>query len=210
VSTGIRKKRAYRSELREQAAQDTRNRVLAAAKALFGRRGIDAVTIDQIAERAGVSASTIYGQFKSKDGILQAVMKTVLFGGRYQEALRKLEGELDPVRLIALTAGVARAIYEAESVELGLIRGASAFSPALRKLEQQFEEMRFVMQEDRLKRLYACSKGKKGLPMAKARRILWMYTSRDIYRMLVHQSGWTPNDYEDWLSCTLVEALVET
>src|SRR5262245_61174303 len=153
MSTKIRKKRSYRSELREQAAQDTRDRVLAAASALFGRRGIDAVTIGQIAERAGVSASTIYGLFKSKDGILQALMKTVLFGGRYQEALRKLEGESDPVRLIALTGSVARAIYEAESAELGPIRGVSAFSPAVRKLEQQFEEMRLAMQEDRLARL---------------------------------------------------------
>jgi hypothetical protein len=36
-----------------------------------------------------------------------------------------------------------------------------------------------------------------------------MYTSRDVYRMLVHAGGWTPDRYESWLSETLVSALVE-
>jgi hypothetical protein len=43
---------------------------------------------------------------------------------------------------------------------------------------------------------------------ATARSILWMYTSRDVYRMLVHESGWTPDRYQQWLSDTLVNALV--
>ena len=41
-----------------------------------------------------------------------------------------------------------------------------------------------------------------------ARRILWMYTSRDVYRMLVHESGWSPDRYQEWLARTLLDALV--
>ena len=37
-----------------------------------------------------------------------------------------------------------------------------------------------------------------------------MYTSRDIYRMLVHESGWTPDQYQSWLSDTLVTTLVDS
>ena len=88
------------------------------------------------------------------------------------------------------------------------MRGASAFSPALRKLEQRFEDMRFSMQEERIQRLYAGGRARSGLPLAKARRLLWMYTSRDVYRMLVHEAGWTPDEYEAWLAQTLVDALV--
>jgi hypothetical protein len=64
------------------------------------------------------------------------------------------------------------------------------------------------MQQERIKRLYAEAKARPGLPMARARRLLWMYTSRDVYRMLVHEAGWTPDEYEAWLSQTLVDALV--
>ena len=59
-----------------------------------------------------------------------------------------------------------------------------------------------------LERLYAEAKPRQGLSLEQARRLLWMYTSRDVYRMLVHEAGWTPDEYEAWLSRTLVEALV--
>ena len=204
-----RQRKQYVSELRSQAAEATRDRVLNAAKALMGRDGIDRVSIAQIAQKANVAVSTVYALYGSKEGILRGLMKKALFGPPFQSARAKLEGVTDPVRLIALTAHVARAIYEGESLELGLLRGASAFSPALRKLEQEFEKMRLEMQEDRVRLLFAQSKQKKGLELEEARRILWMYTSRDIYHMLVHESGWTPDRYQDWLSDTLVNALVD-
>jgi AcrR family transcriptional regulator len=202
--------RQYVSELRDQGAEATKARVLDAAKALFARQGIDGVTIAQIAERAGVAGSTIYALYKSKEGILRALMKAALFGPPFDEARAKLEGVTDPVKLLTLSADVARAIYEGESSELGIIRGASAFSPALRKLEHEFEKIRFEMQEDRLRLLFKNGKQKKGLTLDDARRILWMYTSRDIYRMLVHDGDWTSDRYQQWLSDTLVHALANT
>lgn len=203
------KKRAYDGRQRAEAMAETRSRVLANAKALFTRRGIDAVTIAEVAAKADVSPSTIYGLFKSKEGMLLALMEQTIFGERYRAAVERLDEVGDPVSQIAMTPSVARAIYESESAELGLLRGASAFSPALRKLEQKFEASRFALQESRLKRLYAEGKSKKGLAMETAQRLLWMYTSRDIYRMLVKEGGWSPDQYEEWLSVTLVAALVE-
>jgi AcrR family transcriptional regulator len=202
------KTRQYVSELRSQAADATKDRVLNAAKTLFLRHGIDRVTIAQIAAKADVAVSTVYALFKSKEGILRGLMRAALFGQRFQAARARFEGVTDPVRLIALTAQVARAIYEGESSELGLMRGASAFSPALRKLEQEFEKIRFEMQEERVRLLFAQSRQKSGLGFDEARRILWMYTSRDVYRMLVYEGGWTPDQYQEWLAETLVNALV--
>lgn len=201
-------KRRYVSELRSQAADATKDRVLNAAKKLFVRHGIDRVTIAQIADAAEVAVSTVYALFKSKEGILRGLVSASLFGQRFQAARAKFEGVTDPVRLIALTAHVARAIYEGESSELGLMRGVSAFSPALRKLELEFEKIRFEMQEERVRLLFAQSRERKGLGFDEARRILWMYTSRDVYRMLVQEGGWTPDRYQKWLSDTLVDALV--
>jgi hypothetical protein len=66
------------------------------------------------------------------------------------------------------------------------------------------------MQEERIRLLFAQSKARKGLRAEDARRLLWMYTSRDIYRMLVQDGGWTPDAYQAWLAATLVEALVRT
>jgi AcrR family transcriptional regulator len=212
MSTRSRKpaRRSYDSSQREEAAAETRARILSSAKALFARRGIDTVTINEIAEKARVSASSIYAVFKSKEGLLLALMEGALFGERYQAAVKRLDGVSDPVEQVARTASISRAVYESEAEELGLMRGASAFSPALRKLEQAFEDTRYARQEARLKELYAKGRARKDLQLEKARRLMWMYTSRDVYRMLVREGGWTPDAYEAWLSQTLINALVES
>jgi AcrR family transcriptional regulator len=201
--------RRYASETRALSAQDTRRRILAASTTLFGRKGIDKVTIAQIGAKAAVAASTVYAIYKSKDGILRALMEQSLFGSRFQDAQKLLTDVSDPVALVELTAHVSRAIYESESSNLGLLRHASGFSPALRKMEQEFERLRYDMQARRLQLLFDSGKVRSGLSLEEARRVLWMYTSRDIYRMLVHEGGWTPDRYQRWLGQTLVEALVK-
>ena len=65
------------------------------------------------------------------------------------------------------------------------------------------------MQKERVALLFAQSKQRKGLTLDEARRIMWMYTSRDVYRLFVHEGGWTPDRYQKWLSTTLVNALVK-
>lgn len=203
------RKRAYNSAARGQAADNTRQRILAAAASLFGRKGIDRVTIAEVGRRAGVAASTVYAIYKSKDGLLRALMERSLFGGQFQHAQTLLADVSDPVRLIELTSHVARAIYESESHDLGLLRRASGFSPALQKMEQEFERLRYELQAPRLQKLFDAGKARRELTFEEARRVMWMYTSRDVYRMLVQESGWTADRYQEWLSQMLVEALVE-
>jgi hypothetical protein len=66
------------------------------------------------------------------------------------------------------------------------------------------------MQRDRLKALAASGRMKPGLAMEDARRIMWMYTGREVYRMLVEVGGWSADKYQKWLAATLVSALVRT
>ena len=193
---------------RSLAAAETRKRILAAVHALFGRKGIDAVTIAEVGAKAGVAASTVYALYKSKEGILRALMERSLFGDRFLVAEQQLDGVDDPVVLVERTAHVARAIYESESRDLGLLRHSSGFSPALKKIEQEFERVRFDMQKARLETLFAAGLARPELSLEEARRIMWMYTSRDVYRLLVHDGRWTPAQYQAWLAGTLREALV--
>lgn len=202
-------KRGYSSPSRVKAADEKRSRILSSAHALFGEQGIEAVTISDIARQSQVSASTVYAVFKSKEGILRCLMEQALFGGRYQSTQQILAGVRDPVEAIALTARVARSIYESESSELGPLRNVSGFAPALKNIEEEFEQARYSMQQERVRQLFAAGRAKQGITMDEARRILWLYTSRDVYRMLVVNGGWTHNRYEEWLSQTLVEALVD-
>lgn len=201
-------KRSYVSESRESAAKMTRARVLAAAKALFAARGIEDVRLSEIAAAADVSPSTLYAVFKSREGILRDLLKAALFGPHYQAALACLKDETDPVRLIALTASVARAIWDAEKEELGLVRQLAAYSPTLREMDREFEAMRFSLQETRIVALFDAGLSRPDLDLMRARRLMWMYTTREIYAKLVTDGGWTSDEYEDWLRETLMAALV--
>jgi AcrR family transcriptional regulator len=52
----------------------TKARILAAAADVFTRRGIHAAGINEVAEAAGASKLTIYKNFGSKDGLIEAVL----------------------------------------------------------------------------------------------------------------------------------------
>lgn len=50
-------------------------RILAAAEELFSREGFDAVSMNAIAEKAGVSKANVFHHFKSKNDLYLAVLK---------------------------------------------------------------------------------------------------------------------------------------
>lgn len=203
-------KRTYTSDSRQIGAGRTRAKVLEAGKYLFSRKGIDATTVAQIAERAGVAEATVYSIVKSKSGLIHALIHDAIFGPRFRAAQERLVGVTDPVRRIALTAHVARAIYEGESAELSLLMKASAFSPELRKSQKAFETLRRDMQRERIDALFKAGRARKGLDKDTASSILWMFTGRDVYHKLVHESGWSPDQFQNWLEQTLLESLTDS
>ncbi|WP_033822426.1 TetR/AcrR family transcriptional regulator [Kitasatospora sp. MBT63] len=79
-----------------------RERILAAASALFYRHGINATGIGEVVEVAGVSKRTLYQQFESKDELVAAYLRRMTESGRLLD--RRLDRtELAPgERLVAL------------------------------------------------------------------------------------------------------------
>lgn len=55
---------------REKRRQATRTRIEEAAYTLFGRQGVEATSIEQICDEAGVARRTFYGYFANKHALL--------------------------------------------------------------------------------------------------------------------------------------------
>jgi AcrR family transcriptional regulator len=201
-------RRRYDARLRSERASGTRQRSLDAAKALFTARGVDKVTIGDIASAAGVSAPTLYALFKSKTGIVKAVVERSFFGARYAEIARQAEKARDPEEILRITASISRVILDTERDEIGLMRGVSALSPELKAIETELETVRFKLQEARARILARSVPAARRLGLARVRDILWMYTGRDVYRMLVLERGWSSDEYESWLAAALIKALM--
>ena len=62
------------SRTQQERKADTRARLLAAAADLFADQGIDAVSVDAVAEAAGRTSGAVYAHFGSKQGLLLALL----------------------------------------------------------------------------------------------------------------------------------------
>lgn len=60
--------------LRDRKKVKRRQEIIAVARTLFAEQGIDATTMADIAEAAGISAPTVFNYFGSKDGVLIALI----------------------------------------------------------------------------------------------------------------------------------------
>lgn len=72
----------------------TKARILKAAADVFGRRGIHAAGINEVVEAAGASKLTIYKNFGSKEGLVEAVLtdRTQRVRAWHNEAVEKAGG----------------------------------------------------------------------------------------------------------------------
>jgi hypothetical protein len=73
-------RRSYNSEGRREAARRNRAAVLAACRELLFQDGYHATTVRAVAERAGVSAETVYKSFGGKPGMVKALWDITLAG----------------------------------------------------------------------------------------------------------------------------------
>lgn len=70
-------KRAYRGTAQAEVAALTRQRIIEAALSLFAAEWFEQVTLQRVAEQAGVTVQTILRHFTSKEGLLSAVAAAV-------------------------------------------------------------------------------------------------------------------------------------
>src|SRR5262245_54663696 len=131
-----KKVRRYQSDIRSKQAEATRQKILAAAKALFKAKGYEDSAIDAIATRAGVSTPTVYVVFGSKKEILKELVESMMFGQIYHEAVEKVLSTTEPKERLRSMSGVARSIHDSKHAALDLFRGAGVVHPEIAALEK--------------------------------------------------------------------------
>lgn len=112
--------------MQEAKTPSARERVLKAAAYLFYQEGIRAISVDTIAERAGVTKKTVYYHFASKDDLIAAYLT-----GRDQPNLaafarwlREAEGSL-PERIETVFTRIAEAARHPKWKGCGFLRTAA-------------------------------------------------------------------------------------
>jgi len=121
--------RGYRSQLREQQAEETRARILDATVRVMAA-GLASVSIPAVAREAGVSVPTIYRHFGTKRDLLAAVyphlvrragldeMVVPRSMNELRDGVRALFDRLDSVDDLARAAMASPAAEEARSISM--------------------------------------------------------------------------------------------
>jgi AcrR family transcriptional regulator len=201
-------KRPYHSRTRQRQAEETRRRILEAARDLFESCGYAVTTLEAIAEIAEVSPKTIAAVFGSKRALLAAVINPEAFSTPVQQLLEEVGATEDPSRRLSLVAQITRQAYEPLARSLELLRTAGALAPELADLAQQVEARRRQNQALLMASLHEQGVLRSGLSFEEATDVLWALTSYDLYRMLVVDQRWEPERYETWLAQLLVQHLL--
>jgi AcrR family transcriptional regulator len=206
--------RRYVSPLREQSARQTRQAILDSARELFIRRGYVATTIEQIAERAGVSRPTVFAAAGNKRAILKQLHDIALAGDDqplpvaerswYREALR----EPDPGRSLRLYARNAARMHERYADLHEVLQMAAGADDELAELWQASEDERRTGAGYVIDALLGKGPLKPGLDRDSAVDLLWVFNGPGIFRRLVRRRGWTSQRYEQWLADTFCDQLL--
>lgn len=124
--------RPYNSEQRRQAAEATRERIVAAAHSLLADpAGVSAFTVEAVATRAGVARMTVYNQFGSKAAVLEALFNWLAVRGGIHgpEGLEKALGEPDPLQGLRMMFQVMARYYSADRTVKRRVHALAALQP---------------------------------------------------------------------------------
>jgi AcrR family transcriptional regulator len=191
-----------------------RRAVVAAARTLFLERGYAGTTIDAISSLSDVPTATVYRLFASKLGILKALLDTAIAGDdqpvRVQERpnIAQLFAEPDPTKRLAGFAGVTAAINQRTNDIYRVLVSAADSDPAAAELLDDIQRQRDRGQSEIAHALARAGSLRAGLQETDAVDVIHALMSPEVYRLLVADRLWTPEQYQHWLATTLIQQLI--
>ena len=205
MATPKRSTRTYRSPLRAEKAAETRQQIVTAAGEVFSERGYAGATMAQIAERAGVSIESVHG-LGTKPALLILAFKQTYAGA---SGWKTILDEPDLLRIMSMDdideaiRGYAEFIGAANTRSAGIwpaVRTAALTEPTI---AAQIDELIALKRQDFLMGIgWYESRGvvPAGTDPQTVAPYLYVLTSQETYDQLIHDWGYTLENYVIWLT----------
>jgi AcrR family transcriptional regulator len=201
-------KRKYEQRVRAESAERTRERILAALADRLRRDPSGTISVEAVAEDAGVARSTVYSVFGSRAGLFDALARNVVTGAPYARLLEVTRGS-DPT--VALREGIRATVdlyvseYEVDRALYSLARlGDEAVAAAIGRREEE----RTAGMAGISRRLAARGHLREGVGATRAAHLLWMLTSFDAFDQLWSGRGMEADAIADLLFETAERTLL--
>jgi AcrR family transcriptional regulator len=200
--------RTYRSELREQQAERTRELIATAARTRFLERGWSGTTIRSVAEVAGVSEATVYHVYGSKAGLATSLIDASEQRADVGRAVSELQQHAgDPVDQLHAFVAFDRRLYELGGDVIRVLGEGRRQHPAL---GAAYEEGRRRGDSERRKvfETWPAAAWRSGLDVERALAVYALVVSLESFDVATGERGWTPDEVQRWWHRTLVELLL--
>jgi AcrR family transcriptional regulator len=203
-----------RGTRRREQARATRRRITDAGLDLFVRQGYALTTLEQIAGQAGVAVQTVYFHFGNKRTLLKEIVDVVAVGDDEPVALldrpwmQQVRAEPDVRRALTIWIRNSRAIFARIAPIMRIVRDAAGADPDMTAQWDVNQQQRFIAHSTLAQQLAEKHGLRQGLSAAKAADILFALLSLDVYLLLTVERGWTPAQWERWITNTLAEAVL--
>lgn len=131
--------------IRSEGAPSPREALLRAATALLAEKGLSGLTMDGVAERAGLSTATLYRCFEDRDGLVREVIHASLSAEPVRRALEG-DGALEDVLVRFVEATLAR-LREQPHILRWMLLDDEEDLRALRRLRRDEERLTTALVE---------------------------------------------------------------
>lgn len=203
----VKSARPYRKTLREEQAQLTRRRILESARRLLVRRGYGQVTMQEVADEAGVAYQTVFSQFRSKLELAQELCSSdLLHVGGVVGMLAAAREAGDPDACLRTLGAFARRLYEPCAEVLRFMRESG--EPDLISRHREIGVRRLQLLEALGPQLEQTGRLRPGLSGRQAIDLVWAMAGPEVYEQLVLDRGWTPQQFEDWLGAAAANLIL--
>ena len=134
--------RPYRLGQRQSATEQTRSRILNATRELLmSNDGFSSFSIDQVARQADVARMTIYHQFGSKSGLLEALCDTLAASGG-MEHLANAFRQPKPLDMLDQYLLVFSRFWDTDRLVTRRLRALAALDPDFEQVIRARDERR--------------------------------------------------------------------
>lgn len=211
----VKGSRQYDNTGRAEQARANRQRILRATYRLLIDTGYAATTIKAVAAEAGVSAETIYKSFGSKAKLIKETYDVTLVGDDEPIPLierpeyRALTDDPSARGKLIRYASLCRML----SARLGplvdvLLAGAKSGDHDLAEFAETIKRERLFGATQIVRQVVATGQARADLDQDRARDMLWMLNSPEVYQLLSRDRGWTDDQYEQWLGELIIAELL--
>jgi AcrR family transcriptional regulator len=180
---GVIPARAYRPQRRSTRAEGTRDRILSAVRELLEEGSFHESTMEQLADRAGISRATLYQHFRSRLDLVDAICDSFAVNPALVEVRGTVELD-DPDAALAETIAASVRFWASEDPVLAQLYGVVAIDPAARDLVDRQRRDRRGEMERLARHLRAAGRLRAGVGERKAVTLLMLLTSYDAFREL--------------------------